>query len=56
MPSHTSKERQHSMTLTTYTPDELTAILAEHTKWFRGEGRSRANLTGANLSGAEAHA
>jgi hypothetical protein len=37
----------------TYTPEELKAVLAEHVKWLRGEGVSRANLTGANLRDAD---
>jgi hypothetical protein len=36
----------------TYTVDELKAILAEHGKWTRGEEGARADLSGADLSGA----
>ena len=33
----------------TYSIDELKVILAEHTKWIRGEGGARADLSRANL-------
>ena len=36
----------------TETTHDLPRILAEHRKWLRGEGGSRANLSGANLSRA----
>jgi uncharacterized protein YjbI with pentapeptide repeats len=36
----------------TTTKDNLPHILAEHRKWLRGEGGSRADLSGAELSGA----
>jgi len=36
----------------TYTPEELKAILDEHRKWVYGDCGSRANLSGAYLSGA----
>jgi len=35
--------------LKTYTVDEMKEMLAEHAKWIRGEGGSRANLSRANL-------
>ena len=36
----------------TYTVDEMKEMLAEHAKWIRGEGGSRADLREANLSEA----
>jgi len=33
--------------------DKLKEILEEHEKWWRGDGGSRANLSGANLSYAD---
>ena len=36
----------------TYTPEELRAILDAHGLWLRGEGGSRAYLSGADLSRA----
>jgi hypothetical protein len=36
----------------TYTPDEMKAILADHAKWLRNDGGSRANLTDADLTDA----
>ena len=35
------------------TPEKLKEILADHVKWARNDGGSRANLTGANLRGAK---
>ena len=35
-----------------YTADELTAVLAEHKKWLADKGGSRADMSGAYLSGA----
>jgi hypothetical protein len=40
------------MGMKTYTVDEMKTIFAEHSKWIRNEGGSRANLSGANLSWA----
>ena len=37
----------------TTTKDNLPHILAEHRKWLRGEGGSRADLSGAELSRAD---
>ncbi len=37
----------------TYTNDELAAIIEAHAKWLRSDGGSRANLSGAYLSGAD---
>ena len=36
----------------TYTQDQLRTIIDQHGLWLRGEGGSRANLYGADLSGA----
>ena len=38
------------MTIKTYTADEIKAVIAEHGKWRRDEGGSRANLRHADLS------
>ena len=38
------------MTIKTYTADEIKAVIAEHGKWRRDEGGSRADLSYANLS------
>ena len=38
--------------MSTITPELLKATLAEHLKWWQGEGGKRANLRGADLSGA----
>ena len=35
-----------------YTKEELAAVITEHGKWLRNEGESRADLSGADLSGA----
>jgi hypothetical protein len=45
----TTHQGHHPMTTT---KDNLPHILAEHRKWLRGEGGSRADLSGAELSGA----
>jgi len=37
----------------TKTPEELAAILSDHAKYLRGEGGTRANLSGENLSRAD---
>jgi uncharacterized protein YjbI with pentapeptide repeats len=34
-------------------PEQLKEILSKHLFWIRGEGGERANLSGANLSGAD---
>ena len=34
-------------------PEELKTILDDHAKWLRGDGGKQANLSGANLSGAD---
>ena len=35
------------------TKEEIAAVLADHSRWLRGEGGNRANLTGARLDGAD---
>jgi hypothetical protein len=41
------------MSLKTYTPENLKEILAAHAKWTANDGGARANLTDANLYGAD---
>jgi len=38
--------------MTTYTPDQLKEILEAHAEWLMGRGGQRADLYGADLSGA----
>ena len=40
---------------TPITPERLAEVLAAHKRWLAGDGGERANLHGANLSGADLH-